>query len=938
MRTHLWGFVALVSLVGCECGPGIVCKDDSECPTGLRCERLGGERGACVLIPAGVMPGSDGGSSSDGGLPLATIAATPIDFGAVSCGRPQVTRALDVANRGGAPLTFNATLSGSSAFSLNTASGSVDPGETFTLTLNAVVPASGVAGVTQTGSLHLTTNDPTLAQVDVALSLVASGVTLSLAPGIASFGLVPLGTPAPAAPLMLTNLGNVAATVTATAPADAQFSIAPGNFTIEPGQTASGLEARFTPSRTTPSSSAAPLMVAEPTCGISVATVPMTGQGTNGSVGLSTSDLFFGNGGRVSCGTQAGNKTLTLTNTGNQAYSWTGSLQKGSASPFTITPSSGTVPATNGSVTLTLSAAAIPAQASTAEEAFGDTLSIVTDAANDSSHPIRLHMTASGAVLSFGASAIDFGGVPLNNQASSPLAVNNTGNASASVTLLSSAQPFTVTPSGSMAVAGATVGTFTATFAPGQSTMTQSGTVSMLIDGVDVLCAPLPTPVSLSGTGTNGSVSYSPLALDFGAVNCGATAGVQTVTFSNGGNQSYTLTPMLGKGATSPYSLSLAPADGVAVGDGGVVVITVTPKPIPQTSAVTPNLYGDTLTVSTDVSGDTPHAIALRQSAAGSIFAISANSLSFGSVPVGITASSQFTVSNSGTRQGTLTFTPVQPALFSMPAPVSLSGGTNSIESARFTPMAAMAYSDMAAIGVTQSTVLCQPLPFTSMALSGTGSASNVVTLSASSLTFGAAGLVPCGTQATAKTFDVTNGSSQTLTFGYALSGGASSPYVVSGPMTLAAGAMGTVTVTPNAIPSTASVTPDGFGDSLTVTATGGPVNEAHVVALHETAQGAILSFNPTSLAFATSGTKNFTVNNTGNLAAPYTLTVGGANPGDWVPSPTSGTAGASGGSVASTLSYTHPLLSGSRSGNVSISSSVARCAPLPAAMTLNGN
>ncbi len=540
-----------------------------------------------------------------------------------------------------------------------------------------------------------------------------------------------------------------------------------------------------------------------------------------------------------------------------------------------------------------------------------------------------------GAKKASAPASIDFGGVPVNTQTSAPLSVVNTGNAPATVTLSSSDAAFTVAPSGATSVTGGSTGTFTATFAPGSSVTPEQAMVALDVDAGDVLCAPLPSAATLSGTGTTGSVSYSPVALDFGAVNCGTTAAAQTITFSNSGNQGYTVTPSLGKGASSAFTFSLSPSSGVAAQDGGTVVITVTPKPIPQSSAVTPNLYGDTLTVTTDVSGDSAHSIPLRESARGAIFSISSGSLGFGSVPVGVTASSQFTVSNSGTQQGTLTFAPVQPTLFSLPATLTLTGGTSSSENARFTPMAVMAYSDMASVGVTSSTVLCAPLPFTTLSLSGTGSAGNVVAVSTSALTFGAGGLVPCGTQASAKTFDVTNNSSQTLTFSFTLGADAASPYTVTGPGTLAPGASGTVTVTPKPIPSTASVAADGFADSLTVAATGGPVNETHVVELHQTAQGAILSFNPTGLNFSGSGTKNFTVNNTGNLAAPYTLTVGGTNSGDFSVTPTSGTAAAN-GSVASSVTFSKPLLSGARSGNVAMSTNVARCAPLPSPMTLS--
>jgi hypothetical protein len=206
-------------------------------------------------------------------------------------------------------------------------------------------------------------------------------------------------------------------------------------------------------------------------------------------------------------------------------------------------------------------------------------------------------------------------------------------------------------------------------------------------------------------------------------------------------------------------------------------------------------------------------------------------------------------------------------------------------------------------------------------------------TLSATSLTFGVGGgLVPCGTEAGAQTFTVTNNSSQTLALTLTLARGAGSPYSLSGPASLDAGMTGTVTVTPHAIPTTASTAPNGFGDSLSVNGFGGSVNQTHVVALHETAQGAILSFTPTSMNFSASGSRAFTVDNTGNLAAPYTLTLIGST--QFSISPTSGTAG----SVSSLVTFTRPPLGGSFSAGVQLATPVVRCAPLPANMTLSAN
>lgn len=874
--------------------------------------------------------------------PAAELSASAVDFGNVPCGAAASKKAVTLRNPGGEDLTFTAEVSGGAGFGVSPASGTVAPGESADLTVSSAVPGSSAAGATYTGLLTVATNAPEKGTTQLGLTAKAHGVTLALSPSVATFGVYPVNTVAPELPLTLSNIGTQAATVTAGAPADSQFSLswqgAPTALSLAPGGSAT-LNAGFTAGRIQPAQDTATLAVAEPTCGGAVPTVQLTGQGTNGVVGFSTTDVYFGNGGKVDCGTQAASKTFTINNTGNAAFSWTATLRKGSASPFTFSPQSGTVPANGGSITITVNAAPIPAVAPTATDAFGDTLDIVTDAANDPSHPIRLHQTANGAVLSFSPTAVDFGLVPINNTSTAPLTVVNDGSASAQVTLTSDNARFSLSPpgpTGTTAGAGLAV---TATFAPGTSVVQETANVSLSIDAADVLCAPLPSAMTLTGTGTNGSVSYSPAALDWGGVNCGTTAAAKTLTFTNSGNQAYTITPVLGRGGSSPFALAMSPDSGVAAVDGGTVVLTLTPSAIPQSSAVTPNLYGDTLTVTTDVTGDSAHDIPLRMTARGSIFAISTNALNFGAVAAGATASTQFTATNTGNAAGALNFTAGQPAVFVLPQASVVSPNSSASQNGSFSPPTPATYSDTANITVTPSTVLCQPLPFTQVTLAGVGTSGNVVALSSSSLDFG---LTNCGATATARTLTVTNNSGQSLALALSLARASGSPYTVSGPATVATGATATITVTPKAIPTTAATASDAFADTLSVTASGGPVNETHTVALHQTAQGAVLTFNPTALSFSVglgqSQSKNFTVNNAGNLPAAYTLAIGGTNAGSFSVTPTSGTS-ASGGSVSEQVTFSSTLLggTGARSANIAISTSAVRCAPLPSALTLNG-
>ncbi len=935
-------FVLLVSMMvaaGCECGPAVACSEDTDCPSWGRCVKQAFvARGSCVLQNVAADAGADAGTDAgvDAGAAFVSILPLSLDLARAGCG-VATTGVVTVSNTGTAPLSVSASTGTSPIFSVSPSSGVVPPGQSLTFTVSASVPATTMAGTDFQGRLTFGTNDA-MGRHELALTARAAGVTLTLTPSVASFGVLPVSTTAAPLPLTLTNAGNVEASLVLVAPGDPQFSVQypgmPAAVTLAPGESLTFLEARFTPTRTTPSSSGAELRVTQPLCGASVANIPMSGQGTNGGVGLSTTDVFFGANGRVNCGTVAASQTFTLSNTGNQAFAWTGTLSRGSSSPFSFVPSSGTVPASNA-ITITVSTTAIPAQALTSLNAFGDILTIVTDVANDVSHPLSLHQTANGAILSFAPGTVDFGQVPVNNTATAPFAVLNDGNTSPTITLTPDDAAFTLNPAGALVAPGTSSTALTGTFAPGNSVVAESAQVALSLDAGEPLCAPLPAPMRMTGQGTMGSVSFSPVALDFGAVNCGATPTAKTVTFRNNGNAAYTVMSSLGRDAGSPYVVTLDPASGVVVADGGTLVITVAPNPIPQTSAVTPNLYADTLTVTTDVASDSPHNISLRLTARGSVFAISSSSINFGSITVGATANGQFTVSNSGNAPGALVFSPIAPLVFGMPANALVNAGSSSIQSATFSPTMQTSYSDMAAVSRTAATVLCQPLPFTSLLLSGIGTGGNVVALSAASLNFG---LVPCGTTAMAKAVTVTNNSSNQLAFGYALAGGAASAYTVSGPASIAAGAMGTVTITPRQVPATSSTVADAFADTLTLTASGGPVNETHTVALHETAQGAVLTLNPSSLTFSGNGSRNFTVNNAGNLAAAYTLTLGGTDTNRFSVSPTSGTANA-GSSVTEAVTYTRPVvyLGATYTAEVTLGSSVGLCAPLPGTLPLSG-
>lgn len=879
------------------------------------------------------------------GAPRANFAAEPLDFEAVGCGQP-ATRTLALTNDGEVPLTFSAQITGQ-RFSVSPAEGSVPPGETLDVEVTASFPSTSLAGTAAQGVLTLATNDENHLTTNIDLSATSSGATLTLTPKVASFGVYPVAIAAAPIELELRNTGNAPAVLTFDQPADAQFSVswagAPAAVTVAPGAAVPDLAAGFTASAITLSQTQALIHVDGAVCGESAATLRMTGQGTAGSVGFSTTDVFFGEDGFVDCGTQAGAQKFRITNSGNGSFSWTATLGKGDASGFSFSPTSGTVPA-GGSQEITVTpTAGIPQTATTAADAFGDTLIFDTDVPDDPDRVVNLRQTARGVALRFEPAAVDFGHVPTYDSATRTLTLVNDGNVTATASLAVTNDHFALSSTTGIEVTGNESVPLVATFTPDGSVVAEAADVAVTLDAPAVLCSPLPAPATLSGTGTLGVVVVSTDEVDFGQVSCGTTAEPKEVVFSNPGNQDYTVEAFLGLGEDSPFTIELDPSSGLVAANGGTLTITVTPSAIPAVSAVTPNLYGDTLAITTDVPLEPLRDIPLRQTASGSIFVINATSLNFGSVPAGATGTAQFRVTNNGNAEGGLSVTPPAGDVFTF-ADVTFGGQSSKPMVGEFRPTAVSEFSSLAEISVTEGTVLCQPLPHTQLSLQGRGTDENVIALSTSSLSFGTGGFVDCGTQASNRTLTITNNSSEEVTVQAVLGLGAASPFTVGEIAPIPAGSPRTVVVTPKAIPAVASTVPDAFGDTLTLTFTGSVVSEEHVVNLHQTARGAVLSFFPTSLSFVAkwgqSDSEDFTLSNTGNLAAPFTLSLGGAHTASYSVTPSAGTVDAS-GSAAGTVTFSVAGLSpaGSRPGTMSVAvdGATTLCAPLPASVTLNG-
>jgi hypothetical protein len=632
--------------------------------------------------------------------------------------------------------------------------------------------------------------------------------------------------------------------------------------------------------------------------------------------------------GLVSCGGDApAPKILKITNAGAGPLTWSAHLTTGA--DFSITgPSSGTI-APGASGTLTLASSAVPALSGAGDTAQ-DVITVTTNDVQNASSVLPVQRTAAGGQLTVVPLTAAFGETPTGIPAQDiPVSFTNTGNQPVSISFGAPAPAgggFSVGYAGAPAFVsvapGATVPALVAKFLP---SVVASFSSTASIDVTGALCGTNPSELTLTGKGNASVASVQPGALDFGLVDCGTTAAAKTIKIINSGPSPFTWNAALAKGAASAYQLG-APSGTVAANSS--VQVTVTPKMVPATSAVSPNLYGDTLTITTNVVNDDPHVVDLRETAHGAVLAQSTGSIAFGSVTVSTPATSAFTVSNNGNAAATVSYT-AAPSVFTVsPQSQVVGAGASYAATAGFLPTAQQAYSGTASMSVAAGTPLCAPLP-AAIALSGNGAVSASVT--PTSVDFG---LVACGNTGSQKNVTLTNTSSAAFSWSAAVG---TSYYTLSPSSgSLATGASVSIAISPKAIPSTSSTMAVLYADALTITTT--PALESpYVASLHMTAQGAILSFNPTSIDFGsqkkgTSRTTAFSIVNSGNVAAGVTLSKGGA---EFSVSPTSQTVTA--GSNAAANATFSPNGLGTRTGSTSMSTTAKRCAPLPAALTFTG-
>lgn len=499
------------------------------------------DAGVGDVIEAAVIDAPADVAEEEAGILSGNFSTGPVNFPPIACGSAGPSGSYTFKNTGTLPITWSAALTQGTFFTIQGASsGTVMPGATGTLTVAAgTVPASTAARTTFNDTLVLTTNVPGFTTITVPLSATAAGGTLTLVPNTVAFGQVQLTKTTPL-PFTLTNVGNAPVSVTVGTPSDPQFALsytgAPGAVTLQPSASLSGAQVAFTPSATGMQQAMSSITTTGAICGTSVSSIPMNGVGTTAPVTVSPGLVDFGT---VACGQKSMvNGAVTITNGYSFAISYTATLALGGASPYTIDVPNGTV-AANGTTVLHLTPATIAVPGNVSPNAYGDTLTVTTNAPSTPPATVTIDESASGAILALSMASTNFNNVTANSPGSLPFTVNNTGNAPAHLTLTTSGAGFSAAfgAGGSTANASGRA-SGNAVFTP-STPGPASGT--MTISTSDVLCSPPLGAVTLSANALVPIASYSGAPISVPVVCGQGASALQSVAITNNGNTPLTL-------------------------------------------------------------------------------------------------------------------------------------------------------------------------------------------------------------------------------------------------------------------------------------------------------------------------------------------------------------------------------------------------------------
>jgi hypothetical protein len=717
----------------------------------------------------------------------------------------------------------------------------------------------------------------------VAMVSLVPSPSLSILPSSYKFANQVIGTTSAPQTATLTNVGAAGLVVTdVVASGDFAESDTCVSSSPIPANGTCSVSVTFTP--TAPGTRSGALTITD-NATIRPQTVILTGTGVGAVASLSPTTLSFGN--QVDSTTSAA-QTVTLLNTGNTTLNVTGVTIAGTnSSDFAQTNNCGSRLTAGASCTLSVTFTPTLAGSETA------TLTI-TDNASPATQTVSLTGTGTAPLVSLSPASLTFPAQAVGTSSSAQtVTLSNTGNVALSVTSITASGDFSQTNTCGASVAAGASCTLSVTFKP-TAVGARTGAVTIADNA-----SPATQTVSLTGTGVVAPfVSLSPASLTFSAQAVGATSSAQSVTLTNTGNATLTITSITISGDFSQTNTC-----GSSLAASASCTLSVTFKPTAagaRTGAAT----------IADNASPTTQTVSLTGTGTGPVVSLSPTSLTFPAQPVNSSSSAQsVTLSNTG--NATLTITSITVSgNFSQTntCGASVAAGASCTLSVTFKPTATGTKTGAVTIADNAS-------PATqTVSLTGTGVNAPTVSLSPASLTFSAQAV---GTSGSAQSVTLKNTGSATLsitsikasgdfsqtnTCGSSVATGTSCTIKVTFKPTAAGTRTGAVTITDNANPATQTVNLTGTGTAP------------------------VVSLSPTSLTFAaqavgtSSSAQSVTLKNTGG--ATLTITSIKAS-GDFSQTHTCGSSVATGASCAIKVTF-KPTATGTRTGAVTITNNAS--------------
>ncbi len=505
-----------------------------------------------------------------------------------------------------------------------------------------------------------------------ATNFTSTGVpVVTFAPTAVAFANQPINTTSAAQTITLSNTGNATLTITTVSITGTN----PGDFaqtktcgtTLAAGANCT-ISVTFTPTSATARS--ASVSVTD-NAGGSPQTVPLTGTGTSPAAQLSPTSQAFD---VQLINTTSSSRTVTLSNTGNATMSIISILFTGAnAGDFARTTTCGATLAAgaNCSISVTFRPTATGARTGTLS---------VSDNAPGSPHTIPL--TGTGTAVTVSPTTLTYASQAVGTtSAAKAVTVTNSGTAALTAVAISftgtNATDFAQTNTCGISVAAGTSCTINVTFTP---LVQGSRTATLRIADSDPTS---PQQVTITGTGSGPAAQLSPTSEAFAVQLINTTSSSRTVTLSNTGNATMSITSISITGANAG-DFARTTTCGATLAAGANCSIPVTFRPT-ATGARTA-----TLSVSDSAPGS-PHTIPLTGT--GTAVTVSPTTLTYTTQTVGTTSAAMtVTVTNSGTAALTgvaITFTGTNATDFAQTntCGISVAAGTSCTINVTFRPL-----------------------------------------------------------------------------------------------------------------------------------------------------------------------------------------------------------------------------------------------------------